>query len=86
VIFPQLSPVALSALIILGHMSLKVFDLIMSISKAHNYQTLVPAVDMYNFMTEGDFANAAAVGVILLLVVLVLIVPYLVHTARSERR
>ena len=28
VIFPQLSPVALSALIIVGHMSLKVFDLI----------------------------------------------------------
>jgi glucose/mannose transport system permease protein len=86
VIFPQLSPVALSALIILGHMSLKVFDLIMSISKARSYQTLVPAVDMYNFMTEGDYASAAAVGIILLLVVLVLIVPYLVQTARAEKR
>ena len=44
VLFPQLSPVALSALIIIGHMSLKAFDLIMSISKPANYQTKVPAV------------------------------------------
>jgi glucose/mannose transport system permease protein len=85
VIFPQLSPVALSALIILGHMSLKVFDLIMAITGSKVYPTKVPAVDMYNLMTEGDFANAAAVGVILLLVVLVLIVPYLVHTAKEDR-
>ena len=35
VIFPQLSPVALSALIIVGHMSLKVFDLIMAITGCH---------------------------------------------------
>ncbi len=33
VLFPQLSTIALSALIIIGHMSLKAFDLIMSISK-----------------------------------------------------
>jgi glucose/mannose transport system permease protein len=86
VIFPQLSPVALSALIILGHMSLKVFDLIMAITGAKVYPTKVPAVDMYNFMTEGDYANAAAVGIILLLVVLVLIVPYLVYTAKGSKR
>ncbi|MDR1426184.1 MAG: sugar ABC transporter permease [Bifidobacteriaceae bacterium] len=86
VIFPQLSPVALSALIILGHMSLKVFDLIMAITGAKFYPTKVPAVDMYNLMTEGNFANAAAVGIILLLVVLVLIVPYLIHTARGDKR
>ncbi|WP_345041018.1 sugar ABC transporter permease [Georgenia daeguensis] len=84
VIFPQLSPVALSALIIIGHMSLKAFDLIMSISKPANYQTKVPAVDMFVFKSSYDYANAAAVGSILLLIVAVLIIPYLVHTTRKE--
>ena len=32
VLFPQLTPVALSALIIIGHMSMKMFDLIMCVS------------------------------------------------------
>ncbi|MPV36654.1 carbohydrate ABC transporter permease [Georgenia subflava] len=85
VLFPQLSPVALSALIIIGHMSLKAFDLIMSISSPANYQTKVPAVDMYVFKSSFDYANAAAVGAILLIIVAVLVVPYLVHTSRKDR-
>lgn len=85
VLFPQLSPVALSALIIIGHMSLKAFDLIVSISKPQNYQTKVPAIDMYIAKSEYDYARAAAIGVVLLLFVLVLIVPYLVRMARSEK-
>lgn len=86
VLFPQLSPVALSALIIIGHMSLKAFDLIMSISKPANYQTKVPAVDMYVFKSSFDYANAAAVGSILLIIVAVVIVPYLIRTNRQEKR
>ncbi|WP_166844414.1 carbohydrate ABC transporter permease [Isoptericola sp. BMS4] len=86
VLFPQLSPIALSALIIIGHMSLKSFDLIMSISKPANYQTKVPAVDMFVFKSSFDYANAAAVGAILLIIVAVVIVPYLVHSNRSEKR
>ncbi|GAB2875081.1 carbohydrate ABC transporter permease [Streptomyces mayteni] len=85
VLFPQLSPVALSALIIIGHMSLKSFDLIMSISKPANYQTKVPAVDMYVFKSSFDYANAAAIGSILLVLVAVVVVPYLVRTNRRER-
>ena len=85
VIFPQLSPVALSAVIIIGHMSLKAFDLIMSISKPANYQTKVPAVDMYTLKGSYNFANAAAVGTILLVIVALLVVPYLVRTARAEK-
>lgn len=86
VLFPQLSPVALSALIIIGHMSLKAFDLIMSISKPANYQTKVPAVDMYVFKSSFDYANAAAVGSILLIIVALVIVPYLIRTNREEKR
>ncbi|HEY9499619.1 MAG TPA: sugar ABC transporter permease [Terrimesophilobacter sp.] len=85
VIFPQLSPVALSALIIVGHMSLKVFDLIMAITKAI-YQTEVPSTYMWIALTSNDYAKSATIATILLLLVAVLIVPYLVYTARSERR
>lgn len=86
VIFPQLSPIALSALIIIGHMSLKAFDLIMSIANQSAYSTVVPAVDMYNFKTTYDYANSAAVGAILLVIVAILVVPYLVATSRAEAK
>ena len=85
VIFPQLSPVALSALIIVGHMSLKVFDLIMAITKSI-YQTEVPATYLWVALTSNDYAKSATIATILLLFVAVLIVPYLVFTARAERR
>lgn len=84
IILPQLKPIALSAVIVIGHMSLKAFDLIMSISKASNYQTKVPAIDMFLFKGSYDYANAAAVGTILLIIVAILIVPYLIHINRSE--
>ncbi|MEE6273722.1 sugar ABC transporter permease [Georgenia sp. MJ206] len=86
VLFPQLSPVALSALVIVGHMSLKAFDLIMSISKPANYQTKVPAIDMYVYKSSFDYANSAAVGSILLIIVAAVIIPYLIHNARAEKR
>lgn len=86
VIFPQLTPVVMSALVIIAHMSLKSFDLIMSISKPANYQTKVPAVDMYVFKSGFDYANAATVGTVLLVIVAVFIVPYLVHQYREARR
>ncbi|ROS72139.1 carbohydrate ABC transporter permease [Cellulomonas sp. PhB143] len=85
VLFPQLTPIMLSALIIIGHMSLKSFDLIMSISKPANYQTKVPAVDMYLAKSSFDYANAAAIGTILLVIVALVIVPYLVKTNRQEK-
>ena len=40
---------------------------------------------MYVMKSSYDFANAAAVGTILLLIVAVLVVPYLVRTARTEK-
>ncbi|GAA2020259.1 sugar ABC transporter permease [Pseudokineococcus marinus] len=85
VIFPQLSPVLLSALIIIGHMSLKVFDLILSIADSSNYSTKVPAVDVLQYKSSFAYADAAAVGTILLLLVALLIIPYLVRTARAEK-
>ncbi|WP_182141131.1 carbohydrate ABC transporter permease [Schaalia sp. JY-X169] len=85
IIFPQLSAVALSAVIIIGHMAMKSFDLIMAVTDQRTYSTKVPAIDMYNFMTSGDYSNAAAVGTIMLVIVAALVVPYLIHDAKQRR-
>lgn len=84
VLFPQLSPVALSALIIAGHMSLKVFDVIYVIAR-NTYQVEVPATYMWQIQIF-DPAKAAAIASILLVLVAVLIVPYLVYSHRAEKR
>ncbi|GII20487.1 sugar ABC transporter permease [Planosporangium mesophilum] len=85
VLFPQLTPTALSVLIILGHMSMKMFDLIMSVSGAQ-WITEVPAVYVWQTLLTSDYAKAAAISVVLLLLVAVVIVPYLVYNNRVERR
>jgi glucose/mannose transport system permease protein len=86
VLFPQLSPVALAALIIAGHMSLKVFDIIYVIAR-NTYQVEVPATYMWQVQyLQFDPAKAAAIATVLLLVVAVLIVPYLIYSHRAEKR
>ncbi|MEQ6898108.1 sugar ABC transporter permease [Microbacterium sp. KR10-403] len=85
VIFPQLHPVALSALVIVAHMSLKVFDLIMAVTGSV-YITEVPATYMWVALTGGEYGKASAIATILLLLVCIFIVPYLIYTARAERK
>jgi len=87
VLFPQLSPVALSALIIVGHMSMKMFDLIYSIAGSNSYTAEVPATLMWiQLFPQSDPIGAATNATILLVVVAIVVVPYLVHTHRTERR
>ncbi|GAA0576865.1 sugar ABC transporter permease [Kribbella sandramycini] len=84
VLFPQLSPIALSALIILGHMSLKLFDLIYAITGPNQFRTEVPAVYMWNTLLRSDQAKAAAIAIVMLAVVAVLVIPYVAYTVRQE--
>ena len=85
VVFPHLRPVTLSALIILGHISIKVFDLIVAIG-GKQVITQVPAVYMWiNIYDARDYAKGAAIATILLAGISILIIPYLIFTVRSER-
>ena len=87
VIFPQLSPVMLSAVIIIGHMSLKLFDLIRAIvPDANTYDVQVPATMMWVKYIGSDYADAAAIGTILLVLVALVVIPYLWYTSRMEKR
>ncbi len=86
VVFPYLRPVTLSALIILGHISIKVFDLIVAIG-GKQLITQTPAVYMWILIYDArDYAKGAAIATLLLIGISVLIIPYLVYTVRSERQ
>ena len=85
VVFPHLRPVTLSALIILGHISIKVFDLIVAIG-GKQLITMTPAVYMWILIYDAfDYAKGAAIATLLLLGISVLVIPYLIYTVRSER-
>jgi glucose/mannose transport system permease protein len=86
IVLPFLRPVTLAALIILGHISIKVFDLIVAIG-GKQLVTEVPAVYMWVLIYDArDYAKGAAIATLLLVGISVLIVPYLIYTVRSERR
>ncbi|MAU00175.1 MAG: sugar ABC transporter permease [Anaerolineaceae bacterium] len=83
-ILPLLRPITLSAMIILGHISLKVFDLIVAVA-GKQVALDVPAIYMWTTTFDGNFYNrGAAIGMMLLLSVAVLVVPYLWYTLRTE--
>jgi len=84
ILLPLLQPVTLSAIIILGHISLKIFDLIVAISQ-NNIALDVPGVYMWRTTFDGmNYGQGAAIGVLMLLAVAVLIIPYLVYSMRTE--
>ncbi|NJL94023.1 MAG: sugar ABC transporter permease [Anaerolineae bacterium] len=86
IVLPQLRPITLSAMIVLGHISLKIFDLVFAMAGPDNAQTVVPGLLVY---TQGfrsnDFAVAAAIAVIMLFFVALVIIPYLWTQLREAR-
>jgi len=84
ILLPLLQPVTLSAIIILGHISLKIFDLIVAISQ-NNIALDVPGVYMWRTTFDGlNYGRGAAIGIFMLIAVAVLIIPYLVYSMRTE--
>ena len=87
ILLPQLWPVTVGAIVILGHISLKIFDLIYVMTQGGPARaTDVPGIYMFEITFRGDFfARGAAIGIIMLLMVAMLIVPYLVYARRMDR-
>lgn len=84
IMIPLLAPVSLSAVIILGHTSLKVFDLIIAVA-GKQLPLDVPAIYMWQTTFDGLFyARGAAIAILLLLSVAFLIVPYLNYILRRD--
>ena len=84
IILPMLQPVTLSAVIILGHMSLKIFDLIVALGNK-DIRLDVPGIYMWEAVFSGaKYGLGAAIGILMLISVAILVVPYLVQNMRTE--
>jgi glucose/mannose transport system permease protein len=84
IVFPMLQPVTLSAMIILGHMSLKIFDLIVALGNK-DIRLDVPGIYMWTTTFDGtNYAQGAAIGILMLVSVAILVVPYLIQNMRTE--
>ena len=86
ILFPQLSPTFLTVLIILGHISMKVFDLIYGIA-SKSYVTKVLAIYMWQVIFDyQNFAKGASIAIIILLLIAVVVIPYLIYVVKTEEQ
>jgi len=84
IIFPLLRPVTLSAMVILGHMSLKTFDLVIA-TVGKQLVLDMPSVHMWQITFDGlQYGSGAAISILLLIFTAVLIIPYLFFSLRKE--
>ena len=84
---PMLGPITISAVIILSHISLKMFDLIFAMTGPDNAETGHPALNMYmTTFRANDFAKGAAIAIVLFMMAALFIVPYLISQYRQRKR
>ncbi len=85
VIIPLLRPITISILIILGHVSLKIFDLIFAMSgSGPGFATDVPGIFVFEQTFRATrYDLGAAASVIMLLSVSIVIVPYLARSMKE---
>jgi glucose/mannose transport system permease protein len=86
VILPLMRPITLSAVIILGHISLKIFDLVVVMTNGGpGYATDMPGFYMFTAtFRQNLYGRGAAIAMVLLFLVALLIVPYLIWSMRQE--
>ena len=86
VIVPLLRPITLGAIIVLGHIALKIYDLVVAMTgPGIGFSCDVPAYFMWDTTFQSNrFAQGASIATILLVMVGVLIVPYLAYSLRRE--
>jgi glucose/mannose transport system permease protein len=85
IIIPLLTPITVSTMIILGHVSLKIFDLVYAMSgKGPGFATDVPGIYVFDKTFSATQYNlGASASVVMLLLVSLVIVPYLVRTLKE---
>jgi glucose/mannose transport system permease protein len=88
IVLPMLKPVTLSVIVILLHVSLKIFDLVFTMTgTGPGFATDMPAIFVFETMFRATRYNLAAGAAIVMLVLAALvIVPYLVRSLRSEEQ
>lgn len=86
IIIPLLKPITLSCVIILGHISLKIYDLVVAMTgPGPGFATDVPAYFMWETTFQANrFNQGSAIATILLFMVATLVIPYLISSIRRE--
>lgn len=85
ILLPQLRPFVITTIIILGHTSLKIFDLVFAMTGPDNARTVVPGILVYTKgFRQNSFAQASAIATIVLLFAIIMVVPYLYARLRSH--
>lgn len=86
IIIPLLKPITLSVIIILAHISLKIYDLVVAMGGVGpGFIKDVPAFNMWETtFDQARFAQGAAIAVVLLMLISVLIIPYLVSSLKQQ--
>jgi glucose/mannose transport system permease protein len=86
VVLPLLRPITLGVVVILGHISLKIFDLTVAMTgSGPNFTADMPAFYMFETTFRGNhFAEGAAIAMVLLFLVATLVIPYLYFSLRRE--
>lgn len=84
--WPMLAPFTVVNLVILGHVSLKIFDLVFAMSgPGPGFATDVPGIFVFEMTFRAlRYGLGAAGSVVMLLMVAVVIVPYLIKNAREN--
>lgn len=86
IIIPSLSPVFLSAIIVLAHLAIKSFDLVIALTGGGpGFATDLPATYMYAMaFSRGDLGQAAASATVMMITVAAIIIPYLYSQLRPS--
>lgn len=86
VILPMLRPVVFSIVMVLSHLSIKSFDLVMTLTGGGpGYASDVPATFMYTMsFTRGQIGLGAASATLMLATVAAIVVPFLYSELRSK--
>lgn len=86
IILPMMQPITLSALIMLGHTSLKIFDLVYTMTgKGSGFVTDMPGIFMFETTFQGNhYAQGATISMVMLIMVSLVIIPYLIFSLRQE--
>jgi glucose/mannose transport system permease protein len=87
IIIPSLRPVFFSALIILGHIAIKSFDLVMALTGGGpGFSSDLPATFMYTFaFNRNQIGLGAASAMMMLVTIVAVIVPMMYSETRRQR-
>ncbi len=86
IIIPSMTPIFLSAFIVLAHLAIKSFDLVIALTGGGpGYATDLPATYMYAMaFSRGDIGQAASSAMVMMTIVFAVVVPYLYSELRAK--